>query len=121
MENNLFTELASPDEGADHHAHLAYLVSLLEAFEQTGDARIKPMRRKLHTAIIELTEGTEQGLSTEELALKFQKRIADLQVQTYEVLNIVVNQLRATLRMKLKRSPPMVGGVNMQELQDNLG
>ena len=118
---NPFLGIGAPPAGSDPEAQLSYLKRVVEAFDSTGNPRLKPLRQKLDNAMIELARGSERNLDPEKLAKQFAREVDDLRLQTFELLVTVVNQARATLRVKLHQILPPGERVDTEKLQKALG
>ncbi len=111
VSDNPFLDIGAPPEGEDPEAQVEYLKRVVTAFAATGNPRIKPLRKKLDTMLERLAAGAESARTEDELrtlAQEFAVEINALQRQTYELLVTVINQTRATWRVKLKQGglPP---------------
>jgi len=116
-------DIGAPPEGDDPEAQVQYLVRVVEAFQATGNPRIKPLRKKLDGMLERLAEGAESIESDDEvevLARELAVEINGMQRQTYELLLTVINQTRATLRVKLKRGMPSDERFDTEKLQKSL-
>ena len=96
MVDNAFAEIATPPDSDNTHEHLLYLKKIVEAFEKSGHPRIKPMQKKLNQAIKELSLKAKTK-TPEQLSDLFTKRVDELRLQTFTLLQTVVNQVRGTL------------------------
>lgn len=113
-------EIGAPPEGDDPEAQVQYLKRVVEAFAATGNPRIRPLRRKLDTMLERLAAGAERATgdqAVESLARAFAVEVSELQRQTYDLLLTVINQTRATLRVKLKQGMPADERVDTEKLQ----
>jgi hypothetical protein len=118
---NLFQGIGAPPEGQDPEAQLSYLKRVVEAFQATGNPRLKPLRQKLDQALLAVAQGAERNLDPEKLAQQFAREVDELRFQTFELLVTVVNQTRATLRVKLRQALPPEQRVDTEKLQKALG
>jgi hypothetical protein len=117
---NPFLEIGAPPDGEDAEAQLTYLKRVVAAFESTSNPRIKPLRRKLEEALADLADGAGRGADAESLATQFAGQVDALRAQTYELLLVVINQVRATLRVKLKQGVSPGERVDTERLQKAL-
>ncbi len=107
--DNPFAALPSPPTpSSPPEEQLRYLEGVVEAFRSAGNARIKPLQKQLTLALERLHRGAGRGEDRDVVAMQLADDIAELRVQTFELLLVVVNQVRATLRVKLQRglAPP---------------
>ena len=118
---NPFLGVGAPPEGPDPKAQLEYLRRVVDAFHSTGHPRLKPLRQKLDHALEELARGAKRHAAPEKLAREFAQEVAELKLQTYELLVTVVNQARATLRVKLRHILPPEQRIDTEKLQKGLG
>lgn len=118
---NPFSALGPPPASADPAAHLAYLKGLLDAFAQSTEPRIKPLKEKLESTLQSVARAVERGEATEVVATRFAKELTELRIAVYDLLLTVVNQVRATLRVQVPRSTPEAQRVKMDDLQQALG
>ena len=101
MSDNAFENVGAPPESKDPKDTLLYLKSVVLAFEKSGHPRIKPMQRKLNQAIKELATKSKTK-KPEEIAKLFNKRTEELRLQTFGLLQTVINQVRGTLATQKK-------------------
>ena len=118
---NPFLNVGAPPAGSDPEEQLTYLRKVVDAFHVTGNPRLRPLRQKLDLALEELARGTERNLDPERLAREFSAEVEELRLQIFELLVTVVNQVRATLRVKLHQSLPPDSRVDTEKLQKALG
>ena len=118
---NPFQGIGAPPEGSDPEAQLSYLRRVVDAFHSTGNPRLRPLRQKLDLALADLARGTERNLDPEKLAGQFSAQVDELRLATFELLVTVVNQARATLRVKLHTILPPGQRVDTEKLQKALG
>jgi hypothetical protein len=118
-------DIGAPPAGDDPEAQVEYLIRVVTAFQATGNPRIKPLRKRLDTMLERLAEGgerlapeDEEGI--QELATELATEVHGLQRQTYDLLLTVINQTRATLRVKLKQGMPPNERVDTEKLQKSL-
>ena len=118
---NPFAAIGAPPEGEDPRQQLLYLQSIVAAFEKTPNPRIKPLQKQLGTAIENLAVSVERGDPPAQIGQRFQRDIRDLRVQTFDLVLVVVNQFRATLRVKLQAGMAPPQRLDMELLQRALG
>lgn len=118
--DNPFSGVGDPPEGQDPEAQLTYLRKVVGAFQGTDNPRIRPLKKKLNEALLRLAGGSERGVDPQELAGKFSDEVDALRLQTYDLLLTVVNQVRATLRLKLKKGMAGAERVDTERLQKAL-
>ncbi|MBI5511775.1 MAG: hypothetical protein HY903_23715 [Deltaproteobacteria bacterium] len=118
---NPFRGIGAPPQGTDPEPQLAYLRRVVDAFHSTGNPRLRPLRQKLDDALEELARGAAKNLDPEKLAREFGARVTDLRLQTFDLLLTVINQVRATLRVKLQRGMPWSEKIDTEKLQQALG
>ena len=97
MSENAFADIGASPENNEAHEHLLYLKKVVQAFDKSGHPRIKPMQRKLNQAIKELATKAKTK-KPDEIAKLFTKRVEELRIQTFSLLQTVVNQVRGTLQ-----------------------
>ncbi|MBI3179417.1 MAG: hypothetical protein HYZ27_07125 [Deltaproteobacteria bacterium] len=103
---NPFIALSTPPEGNDPEEQLNYLKEVVHAFETTGNARVRPLGRKLEDALARLAVAGQRGGDPEKLARQFAQEVSELRLQAYDLLLTVINQVRGTLRVKLQQGMP---------------
>lgn len=113
---NPFSTLGPPPAGDDAHAQLTYMVKVLEAFKDAKEPRVKPLRAKLFAAVSAIKDNASEADSAQ-----FQKRLRLLQLETYDLVMVLVNQIRGTLRVQLKRAMPKPQKLDTEKLQADLG
>ncbi len=113
---NPFATLGPPPAGDDPRAQLEYMASVLEAFKHAREPRIKPLRQKLFAAVSAIKDNPSEADNTQ-----FQKRLRMLQLETYDLVMVLVNQIRGTLRVQLKRAMPKPQKLDTEKLQSDLG
>lgn len=118
---NPFLDIGAPPEGNDPEAQLSYLKTVVAAFHASGNPRIKPLSRKLDIALEDLARGGQKNDDPTKLAKQFAAQVDALRLQTYDLLLTVINQVRATLRVKLKQGMPPDERVDSEKLQEALG
>jgi len=118
--SNPFTNLGAPPEGDDPEGQLRYLRQVMDAFSQTDNPRVKPLGRKLDVALEKMAKKSERGADPETLARELHAEVRALSLQTYELLLTVINQVRATLRIKLQRGMAGDERLKSEQLQDGL-
>jgi len=118
--DNPFVGLGAPPQGSDPEAQLTYLKQVVGAFEQTGNPRVRPLGRKLEEALAQLARDSERGADPEKLARQFSAEVATLRHQAYDLLLTVINQVRATLRVKLQQGVPAPQRADTEKLQKAL-
>jgi hypothetical protein len=118
--DNPFAQIGAPPVSEDPEAQLSYLKQVVGAFDATGNPRIKPLRHKLEEALEKLARGTERNVDPERLAREFAADVDALRLQTYDLLLIVINQVRATLRVRLKQGISPSDRVDTEKLQKAL-
>lgn len=121
MTNNPFQALGPPPEGNEPRSQLLYLQRVMEAFAQTAEPRVAPLKRKLQAAVTRLAQGTEREEEPEQVAARFGAEVARLRLESYELLLTLVNQVRATLRVQLARMMPPDKRIDSELLQKGLG
>ena len=92
----------------------------MQVFESAPHARIKPLQKQLNIAIEHLTRGIQTTGNPESIAKQFVSDVRDLYVQTYEIMSVLVNQFRATLRVKLISGMPPPEQTDVDKLQQAL-
>lgn len=120
---NPFADIGELPKGDDPEAQVEYLRSVVDAFHATGNPRIKPLRRKLDAMLARLADGAESASSEAELKALAEEAagaVADLQRQTYDLLLTVINQTRATLRVRLQQGVPPNERLDAEKLQSSL-
>jgi len=118
---NPFQALPPPPSGNDPAAQVDYLERVVQAFEQAGNPRLAPLKKRLHATLAEVARGAERGDDPEKLAREFAAQVAELRLQTYDLLSVVINQVRATLRVKLQGSLAPPERLDAESLQKGLG
>ncbi len=118
--DNPFIALGTPPEGDDPEAQLSYLKGVVHAFELSGNARVRPMGRKLEDALARLAAAGQRGGDPEALAREFAGEVNELRQQAYDLLLTVINQVRATLRVKLQQGVPGPQRGDAEKLQQAL-
>lgn len=118
--DNPFSGVGDPPEGQDPEEQLTYLRKVVDAFQGTDNPRIRPLKKKLNEALLRLAGGSERDVDPEELANKFAGEVEALRLKTYDLLLTVVNQVRATLRLKLKKGMATTERVDTERLQKAL-
>ena len=111
-----FSHLGAPPGDEDPRAQIQYMIGVLQAFEDVREPRMKPLRDKLHSAIAEL-EHDDDGKVRERYAASVQA----LQIETYDLIVVVVSQVRATLRAQLARGMSKPDRLDTERLQRDLG
>ncbi len=119
--SNPFAGLGTPPASGDPEGQLHYLRRVVDAFHQTGNPRLKTLRQRLDQALLELARGAERGADPDVLARGFAANVNQLQLQTFDLLTTVVNQARATLRVKLTQPLPPRERAEQEKLQKALG
>jgi hypothetical protein len=113
---NPFATLGPPPAGDDPRAQLEYMANVLEAFKQAKEPRMKPLRAKLFAAVAAIKDNPAEADNAQ-----FQKRLRLLQLETYDLVMVLVNQIRGTLRVQLKRAMPKPRKLDTEKLQADLG
>lgn len=120
MDNPFAALPSAPAASASPEEQLRYLEGVVEAFRTAGNPRIKPLQKQLTSALERLHRGAERGEDREALAMTLSEDITELRLQTFELLLVVVNQVRATLRVKLQHGLPAPERVDVTELNKSL-
>lgn len=113
---NPFANLGAPPADDDPRAQLEYMVKVLEAFKGANEPRIKPLRTKLFAAFAAVKESP-----TEAQNQAFVNKLRGLQIETYDLVMVLVNQIRGTLRVQLGRAMPKPQKLDTEKLQSDLG
>ncbi|MEE8409920.1 MAG: hypothetical protein V3T05_09960 [Myxococcota bacterium] len=118
--DNPFAGVGDPPAGQDPEAQLTYLRKVVDAFQSTGNPRIRPIKKQLNEALLRLGGASERGVDPEELAKTFAGEVDALRLRTYDLLLTVVNQVRATLRLKLEKGMATTERIDTERLQKAL-
>jgi len=121
MENPFRDLGAPPATDAPPAEQLRYLEGVIEGFRNAGSPRIKPLQKQLTDALERLQRGLDRGTAPEEIAAQLSGDVAALRLQTFEILLVVVNQVRATLRVKLQGGLPTPERLDVEALNRGLG
>jgi hypothetical protein len=113
---NPFATLGPPPAGDEPRAQLEYMVKVLEAFREAKEPRVKPLRAKLFAAVSAIKDNPAEADN-----VQFAKRLRMLQLETYDLVMVLVNQIRGTLRVQLKRAMPKAQKLDTERLQSDLG
>ena len=119
MSENEFSDIGAVPESNDAHAHLLYLKKVIQAFDKSGHPRIKPMQRKLNQAIKELAVKAKTK-KPDEIAKLFTQRVEELRLQTFSLLQTVVNQVRGTLQTQKTYFSAQDKSQRWEELNESL-
>lgn len=114
-DDNPFANLGAPPESDDPKGQVEYLLHVLQAFGQSTEPRLKPLRAKLYATFEDIK--ANPGPDDEQ---KLKARLAMLQIEAYDLLSVLVNQVRATLRVQLGRGMPKPQRVDSEKLQQEL-
>ncbi len=93
-----FARLGTPPGNDDPAGQLQWLIRCVDSFAEKNDPRVQPLRDKLFLTLGEL----KPSMSDDEKAL-LNARLHAVQIETFEVITVVINQIRATLRVQLAR------------------
>lgn len=116
MSDNPLDALRAPPEGADPKAQLEYLRDVVKAFSGIQEPRLKFLSTKLDAAVADWTAGS--GAKDGE---RFVARINALQIETFELIVVVVTQIRSSLRLQLQRGLPKPQRLDIEKMQKQLG
>jgi hypothetical protein len=98
-ESNGWQELGTPPAGSAKD-QLGYLRRMVELFHKVEHPRLRALRRKLDATLVQLVQSAE-GKAPADVAAELAARLEGLRRETFEVLLVVVNQVRGTLKSKL--------------------
>ena len=119
MSENAFADIGASPENNEAHEHLLYLKKVVQAFDKSGHPRIKPMQRKLNQAIKELAVKAKTK-KPDEIAKLFTQRVEELRLQTFSLLQTVVNQVRGTLQTQKTYFSAQDKSQRWEELNESL-
>jgi hypothetical protein len=116
-EPNAWQKAGAPPE--EPKAQLGYLRNMVELFHRIENPRLKALRRKLDAALMQLVQSSE-GKKAAEVAEELATRLEALRRETFEVLLVVVNQVRGTLKAKLAGGLTPAGRASSEKLHQGL-
>lgn len=112
----LLDGLETPPQDPDPKAQLQYLCQVVEGFAASQHPRLRPIKRKLYAALKRLTTDGPTG-DPKFLAERFAQDVIALRIETYELLHVVVNQSRASLRLLSSERQQTPARVSIDDLQ----
>jgi len=112
--------LSAPPPIGDPQATLEFLKGVAQSFAAAEHPRVKPLQKRLSEAIDHLSRSLQAQERPQEIAARFVTDVRDLYVQTYELISVLVNQFRASLRVKLLAGMPAPDKINVELLQQAL-
>ena len=120
--DNPFATLGPPPAGGDPQEHVEYFTHLVEAFDQAKTAAIRPLRKRLHEAMRDLTERHEAGEKPEIIVKHFHEDLQDLRKQTFDLVHRSIKKARDKMQQTLRsrRGTPASLHV-MQVMHKSLG
>ena len=114
---NPFVELGPSPPDDDPVAQADYLRRLALALEQTGNPRVKPLKKKVNGMVRRFAESAKRGEPPERFAHRFAEEMRELRVMSHEFLLTVVNQVRTTLKTRLQPGSPHAKDVDQLRAQ----
>lgn len=118
--DNTWAGLAPLASHAPANEQVAYLQRMIALFHNAQDSRIKALRRKLDAALVDLSQGDERGTAPEALAQGFASQLENLRRETLDLVLVLTNQVRGTLRAKLSGGMPLVTRQDTEKLHESL-
>ncbi len=118
---SLLEDLASFNGALSVEKQYEFLIELVQAFKTYEHPRLKPLEDKLRVSLQRVVKSAEASVSPDNLAAQFAEDLADLRLQTFELLLTVMNQVRASMKVALQSGGRLPGRLQMQDLERSLG
>jgi hypothetical protein len=112
--------LRPPAADADPEVRLGFLAALTFALGEAGGPRLAELGRRLAEALRALAAGHARGEEARVLGRRAAAEVRDLELEAYDLLSVVVNQVRATLRVRVEGGLRPAGEVRVDRLQEGL-
>ncbi len=104
MADNPFVELGPPPE--DPQGQLEWLEKMILALEKARDARLKPLKKRLRTLMVDFERNHKLGKAPEEIGEHFHRKLRDLKIETFTVLLRLIQQIDAGVKVQLAKEGP---------------
>lgn len=120
MITSTLTTLGAPAADATPEQQLAFVAALTQGLGEAGGPRVAELGRRLDEAFRALAAGHARGDEPRALSRRAAAEVRDLELEAYDLLSVVVNQVRATLRVRVESGLRPTGDLRLDRLQEGL-